>query len=514
MSEWAIPNEFDLPKGEELRELAGGDINPLQFDPPGPVGEAFIFGSDPIDFIMGPAGSAKTVCSIFRLVTTTLRFPVCKDGVIRTRIPIVRENFRVLYRTTLPSLFRFFPRDFPGAKFEGGQDRPFNFTLRFVTPRGRKVQLILDGFGIGDHAIEELLRGYEPSAAWLNEADMLDRKVPPFMFGRVAQNRYPGRALLADEAAPMPKTIWGDLNPPLITHWIKEDFEDNPRPGYRLRRQPSGLSEQAENRRYVPRDTYEAMAKTMDADTVRRMVHGEFGLTGEGALVYPEFNYAKHVSDKVEPLDLPLRIGVDAGGSPAAVLFQYSPTGKLRVLDELASAAGTGVGRFGEMLVDLIQARYRGLRLEIGWGDPSAFHGADRVAGELAFMEILARTLNILILPTETNDPHMRRQAVRWFLAHPGDDSNVPFFAMHARCKVLAGGFQGGFVLHVNPHDSIERIRFLKNKFSHPHEGLQYGAYGSRGHAGIINDAARAGRPGNGAPPPASVAIKSEFNVL
>src|SRR5437868_6200497 len=142
MSEWDVADEFTLPKNFEFRELQGSAVNPLMFEAPGPVGESYMFGLEPIDFIMGPVGSAKTTCSIFRIPIFSLRMPICSDGVIRARGAVIHENFRTLYRTTLDSIFQFFPKDFPGATFEGGQDRPFKFTLRFMTPKGKRLQII------------------------------------------------------------------------------------------------------------------------------------------------------------------------------------------------------------------------------------------------------------------------------------------------------------------------------------------------------------------------------------
>lgn len=516
MNEWMVPSEFELPRGQDLAELAGGDMSLFQFDPPGPVGEAYMYGCEPVDLIMGPFGSGKTTCSTFRLGAFSMRMPICADGVIRVRGAVLHDNFRALYRTGLESIFRFFPRDFPGAHFEGGQDRPFRFTLRFRTP-GRQipVQIILDGFGIGQHSIETVLRGYEGNFFWLCEADLIARKVPSFCLGRCAQGRYPGRGLLADPEASVPFSVCGDLNPPLITHWIHEDCVENPREGYVLRRQPSGLSDQAENRAYVPRETYEAMAKTMAPDDVRRFVHGEFGLVGDGALVYQQFDHDLHVAkDPLEPLDIPLRIGVDAGGSPALVVFQYTPKGQVRVLDELVTEPGTGIGRFSEYAIDLIQSRFRGLAISHGWGDPSAFYGADRQAGELTFMETLGRAIGVHILPTPTNEPSARQEAVAWFLRRPDTNEGVPHFLMDPRCRMLRAGFMGGFMIRLNRHDTSSRVAFVKNKYSHAHEALQYGCYGSRGHAGLVNDAARAGRPGNVVPLIQARQARSDFNVF
>lgn len=514
MSEWQIPHEFSLPSNFEMRQLTGFEINPFQIEPPGPVGESFIYGTEPIDYLMGPMGSGKTVASIARILAVSMRFPVCTDGIIRTRIPVIRDNFRELYRTTLPSLFRFFPKDFPGSDFQGGQDRPFCFTLRFLTPRGKRLQIVIDGFGVSDDTIESALKGYECSAAALEEADLLGRRIKTFMFGRVAQGRYPGRALYRDPEAPQPRTVWGTLNAPLISHYVVEDFIEKPMGGHVLRRQPSGLSEQAENRKYVSREDYEAMAMTMSPDEVRRFVHGEFGLVGDGALVYPDYDFTIHCAKApLVPLDLPLRIGVDAGGSPAMIVGQFTPKGHMRWLSELTTEPGTGIGRFCEYVIDHLQSKYRGLQLAFAWGDPSAFHGADRMAGELSFMETLSRALNVNVLPTPTNDPIARQESVAFFLRKRLDADGTPFFQHCPTMKVVQGGFQGGFVVALNPHDTAGRIRFVKNKFSHPHEAGQYLCYGSRGHAGVINDAARAGRPGNIVTFRPGAKARSDFNV-
>lgn len=514
MSEWEIPHEFDLPKNFEFAELRGAPINAMNFEPPGPIGERFMFGQEPIEGIMGPVGSAKTTCSIFRIFVSALRMPICKDGVIRYRGAAIHENLRALQRTGLESFHQFFPKGFPGAHFEGGQDRPFKGILRFITPRGRKLQIILDGFGIGDHSIEQLLRGYQANFFWNVEMDLLSRDVPPDEYARVAQGRYPGRAMLADEKAKVPGSVWGDLNPPLISHWIHDDFIEKPREGYLLHRQPSGLAENAENRRYVPRDTYEALAKTLPADKVRRFVHGEFGLVGDGALVYPEYDFAMHcAAEPLAAVDSPLLIGMDAGGSPAAIVGQFTPRGHMRWIDELCTEPGTGAGRFAEYLVDLLRSKYHGLPVRAGWGDPSAFHGADRQAGELSFMEIVGKALGLNILPTVTNEPHMRQESVAWFLRRGRDTDGTPFFQHSPTMKRVQRGFQGGFVIHLNPHDTASRVAFVKNIFSHPHEAGQYLCYGARGHAGVVNDAARAGRPGNVVPIVRGVRVNSDFNL-
>lgn len=512
MSAWDIPHEFELPAGVELPQLAVGDIDVMSMEPPGPVGEAYMYGMEPIEFIMGPVGSAKTTCSVFRILAFTLRMPPCRDGVIRARGCVVHENLRSLYRTALPSLQQFF-KPGVGCSYSGGQDRPLQLVLRFRTPAGREVQIIVDGFGITKDTMESHLRGYQMNFAWCVEADQLDPQVPAFLYSRVAQGRYPGRAQLADPNAEVPGSVWGDLNPPLISNYVYTDFVEDPRPGYRLHRQPGGLSEAAENRTYVTRKSYEQLALTLPPDKKRRMVDAEFGLVGDGALVYSTYNFAIHCRENLQPLDIPLRLGIDGGGTPALIVAQYTPKGHMRWLDELTTEPGTGAGRFVEYVLDLLQAKYRGLPVQAGWADPSAFFGADRIAGELTMPEMLSKALGITIMPTPSNDPAARQESVDWFIRRGTDSEGIPYFLHDKAMKMVLRGFQGSFVIEKNQHDTSDRIAFRKNAVSHPHEAGQYVCYGSRGHAGVINDAARAGRPGNVVPIRTGRGATKEFNL-
>jgi hypothetical protein len=477
--------------------LRDTEISLFNFTPPGPVSQGFIDCNDGIAGIMGPWGSGKTTTAIFKGAVQTLRMPVCKDGVIRARGCIMRDNFRTLYRTTLESWFKFFPRDFPGATFEGGQDRPAKHSIRFTTPSGRRIEMIVDFYALGDHAIEELLKGYEPSWGACDELDLFQRKVPTWLYGRTG--RYPSRDMLADPDAHRPRHVWGAFNPPVIGHWLYEDLEEDPKEGFHFFRQPSGLTDQAENRAGTTRTYYEEMARTMRPDEVRRFVHGDWGHVVGGAPVYPEFAYDRHVPRVAhEPVDgIPLAIGADAGGSPAAVFRQQMPNGQVRWLSELCADPGTGPGRFAEMLVDHLMTFYRGIPIRAGWGDPSAFYGNDRAAGELSWMEIIGKAMSRPMLPAPSNDPGVRQDAVAGLLRRR-IDGQTEAFQVNPGCKMLVGGLMGNYRFGLNAHETLgARPSPVKNKYSHPHDAGQYVELGERGLAGVINDAARAGRPGN-----------------
>ena len=123
-----------------------------------------------------------------------------------------------------------------------------------------------------------------------------------------------------------------------------------------------------------------------------------------------------------------LSLGFDAGGSPACSIDQFLPNGQNLSLHEICAQPGTGPGRFSEMVMEVLLARFQGFAIGEAWGDPSAFWGADRQAGELSFMETVSRALNINILPAPSNEPAIRQEAVRWYLGAPIDANTGGLF--------------------------------------------------------------------------------------
>src|SRR5262249_7668855 len=108
---WLDRQEFIEPKNANWQQIAGGPVDLTNYDPPGPIGHAFMHEIHPVHFLMGPWGSGKTRASIIKTAIVSLRAPLCRDGIIRARGAILRDNFRALYRTTLESWFRVFPKD-------------------------------------------------------------------------------------------------------------------------------------------------------------------------------------------------------------------------------------------------------------------------------------------------------------------------------------------------------------------------------------------------------------------
>jgi hypothetical protein len=512
----------------DQKEIPSSPLYQLtMYEAPGPVASRYINSKGPIDLITGPQGSGKTVASIFKFLQYSMEtMPVCIDNRLRVRGTVLRDNYRALYRTTLRSWFEFFPPNYGGAEFFGGQDRPARHVLKLSTVRAvagslREIQvdLEIDFFAVGDVAIEELLKGYETSWVWCNEADLLLPRVITFAYGRTG--RYPKLDRLPP-GTPRPRVVGGDFNPPSPRHPLwqavnrgsfqKEDSEEiDGVPGVETKKtinffhQPSGLSPDAENRKGKTYEAYLEEAQTLPEEDVRRFVHGLPGFASDGKPVYArQFNRRKHVAAcapgtlAVLP-NLPLKIGLDQDLSPGAVIFQTSPHGQFRLYAELVPGHGVGVARFCELLVlTLMQPRFRGRPISNAWADPAGFYGADKEAGELAWAMAVSKALNLAVYPAPSNEPEIRWEAVR-FLLRTDIDANTPAFIADPCCEIIIEGFEAEYKFPKYKQGAPQEFgeRAVKNLHANGHDALQYGALGDRGHMGTINEAARAGRAGN-----------------
>lgn len=504
-----------------------------RYDPPGPVGAAYIKSTGPIDGIMGPGGSGKTIASFFKTIRFAIgSMPVCRDGVVRCRITVMRDNYRSLYRTTLRSWFRFFPPDFPQSVFTGGADRPAQHRLRLSTTRPVRgvvrevpVDVEADFFAVGDQNIEELLKSYETSIGYCNEADQLHFRVPQFLFSRTG--RYPDLDSLP-EGAKRPRIVCFDMNPPKPNHPLlkaalrgtfKEPTADpfgapvaDETPveaalvgerSINFFQQPSGLSRDAENRRGKTYGEYLEDVRVMTEEDARRMVHGLPGYATDGKPIYArDFLRRQHVAAGPIPIipGLPLHIGFDQDLSPAAILFQISSLGQVRVLKELYLGHGIGYGRFLQALIPILtQPPFRDLPPGVYTSDPAGFYGADKEGGELAWSEAVGAGLGRPLYPAQSNEPSIRWEAVRLRL-RLSIDANTPGLIIDPDgCPLLIEGFEAEYKFPKHREGAATPFgdQAVKNDTSNVHDALQYGLLGVYGRAGVIAESAKAGRPGN-----------------
>ena len=387
---------------------------PRAWAPPGPVSEAFVADTSSVSVLMGPIGGGKTTTGLWRIVLTAFRWPLTRPGLRRFRAGVIRRMMVDLERTTIPSWHNWFPRRMGAWRGSRGEPQTHEFSLRHPAD-GSTVEIEVIFRGIGDARIEEALRGWEVSAIYADECDTLDPGSLSWLSGRTGRFPPPLDGQALDE---LPGQVWGTCNAPEPDNHVLRDFIDEPMPGWRLYRQPSGLAPDAENLSVLGPTYYARKAADMPPWQRKRMIENVPGVSPDLAAVYPEFNPDLHVAPA--PLDVlagrPVLVGMDAGGTPAAGVWQVAANGQRRLLAEISThdkAGGiTGPQRFGEALARLLGERFAGCQVR-ALGDPSAAYGADQTQGEGSWLDIVGRVAELPIRPAPSNDPTLRREALR-----------------------------------------------------------------------------------------------------
>lgn len=506
-----------------------------RYRPPGPIGQAYMKSRDPINVIMGPGGSGKTVVSCAKGPRHAAEYaPHDRDGWIRVKTLCVRDTYRSFARTALESWYNMFPEKHPWTfSHEGGQDRPVRHVLRWQVRRGHdllNVEYTMETGAIGDNDLEAFAKGYEITYAWGNEYDLMPPNTLPTFFQRcgrfppveelaeseIARVSVDGRKMMegmglkveAHEIV-LPRIVWGDMNPPDIDNpAFTVPFGEASKPGSIVRGvttgwtgfwQPGGLDNKAENRVGKPRSSYELeAATTKDKNLVRRMVHSLPAYAKDGTPVYEDyFDQARHVADeRIEPVQgWGLTVGIDGGGSPAATIGQPTPFGGDRLLAEVVSDPGTGPTRFAMMVLAVLAREFPGLPVIGAWGDPSAWYGADKATDEFHWMNTFIQAVGFNVEPAPSNEPSMRQEAVKHMLGMSIDGAR-PGYQISPVCKKMIGGYSAHYKLSKkNSSSETDKLVVVKNEYSHPHDAEQYRLLGRLGIAALVQAASKSVLP-------------------
>lgn len=213
--------------------------------------------------------------------------------------------------------------------------------------------------------------------------------------------------------------------------------------------------------------------------------------TFEGKPVYQDFNRTLHVSPsriKPEPF-VPLLLGWDFGLTPACLLTQLVGR-RLKILKEFVEDAGS-ISKLGPVVWNYLFLHYLPWmhdidNLLISFIDPAGFQKAQ--TDESTCAEVLrtcgdlknpARRIGFTQIRAGPMNWEPRRKGVEEFLTKTyGEGPGL--IIDEAECPILIEGFGGGYRY---PEKAIEiepsRITPIKNKYSHPHDALQYVASGA-----------------------------------
>lgn len=455
-----------------------------------PTMAKFHAASGDVRALMGPIGSGKSVACCAEMLLKSFAQAPDEEGIRKTRWVVVRNTYRELMDTTIQTFFDWYPEEQGIFK---------KMDLKFVTEQKlgdgtvAHIEFLFRALDKPDD-VKKLL-SLEVTGGWINEAREVPKQILDMLLGRTG--RYPKTG-----------TSWAgiimDTNPPDSDHWWFKLFENNTSDNYKLFKQPSGLSEEAENlenllqppnkkeltleqRKTAGRRYYERMLTGKDKEWINVYVHGQYGFVQDGKPVFPEYKDDVHsTSDPIEiDRNATIFIGIDFGLTPAALFGQKTAAGRWLIFDELVME-DMGAKNFGKCLHQHILHYYQDCDLEI-YGDPAGDQRAQ--TDETTPFQILAAQ-GVVAWPTYTNDFIIRREA----LASPMqrmDFAGNPGFLIGPKAIMFRKAMAGGYKYRRMAVAGQERFQDKpdKGRYSHIADAGQYMMVGAgEGNTLIQND--------------------------
>ena len=434
----------------------------------------------PFRFIRGVPGSGKTVMCLQEMLLWAIDQPPGHDKIRRTRFGIIRATYPQLNSTTIKTYENWYPPELWPVK----KSIPYASRVKFGMKDGTQVDMEVIFLALETEVDEKKLKSLELTGGFINEMFEVDRSIVTTLFERTG--RYPPSKF---GAGCKRNGVWGDTNSPMDDHWYAKD-ERNPPEGWKFYAQPAPLirrrdsegrtvgwdnNPQAENiinlgggnieKGY---DYYRKQLPGLREDKIKVNIENKFGSIFTGKPVYEVEWDDNMVASK--PIDVvpghPVYIGMDTSGLHPSAIFAQEMHGSLVLLDEVV-AFDTAFDEFVEsLLMPLITKKYsnKGIDIEV-CGDPSDTRNAK--TGTTPLQDLMRKQLRVFKAPT--NDPVLRVNAVKFFLNRRNG------LIVDPRMAWLINGFKGGYSFS---QIAGTRGRYKdvpdKNKFSHPHDGLQY----------------------------------------
>ena len=403
-------------------------------------------------FITG--NSAKSSACVMEVIRRALAQTPSPDGIRRSRWAVVRNTYSMLKDTTIKTFHDWFPPKL------FGEYRVTDHTYIITKFPGVHLEIMFRALDRPDQ-VSNLL-SLEVTGAWFNEAREIPIAIIDAMDGRIG--RYPsGR----DGGASWYGIIM-DSNPPSDDSVLYKRFEVIRPEGWKIFKQPSGLSVHAENTKHLPKNYYINLAKGKDEMYKRIYIDGQYGYLVSGKPVFQSFRDNIHVAPhQLEPQKgLDVLVGMDFALQPACIIGQITTLGQLQILDEVVSE-GMGLRQFCDnKLLPLLRLKYFGMNV-MGFGDPSGVARAP--TDESTCFEVLQGPEVGLrnIVPAPTNAILPRVAAVENFLnkMYAGE----PSFILSPNCHYLRKAMNGGYHYEKDPRSMGEEYKIMpvKNFSSH-----------------------------------------------
>ncbi len=444
----------------------------VDYTPDGQHLTAFLRDNAFCRVLIGPFGSGKTAACSVEVFRRCCQQVPGKDKVRRSRWLVVRNSYPRLTSTTIPSWTAWFDERF--GKFNWTP--PISQRMVLPLDDGTVVDAEINFIALDNPDGQAALKGIEPTSIWFNEMSEIPRGIVSFALGRVG--RYPPRR----DGGPVPwYGVLGDTNNVDDDHWLAQMIDDTPE-GWSFHVQPGGVvwdgkrwveNPEAENREHLPLGYYKNQMAGQTQDFIKVYLANQRGFVQDGRAVYGEYRDTVHCASEVlAPIpESMLYIGLDFGLTPAAVIAQRDAKGRWLILDEMCTE-DVGAQRFAELLGARLDSFYPDqAQIEV-WGDPAGRQRAQ--TDEKTCFQIMREHADLKVRAAPSQDLTLRREAVAACLTRLVDGE--PGLLLSPQCKVLRAGFQGGYCYRRVRVSGDERYTDKpdKNRYSHPHDALQY----------------------------------------
>lgn len=448
-----------------------------QIQPQGKILQQYFDSTAPVQIIIGPLGSGKTIQTCVKIPEIMRKQKSNKQGVRLSRCVAARNTYSELFTTTIKDWLEC---NGHLGEFNQGGKKPPTQLIKFNLADGTRVEseIVFLAFDRPDHV--KKARGIQTTIVWLNEVKELPKAVVDMLDLR--HGRYPSKK---EGVVPTWHGMLGDCNAPDEDHWLYRLAEEERPDNWDIFKQPGGLikvgsswelNPEAENIGNLPPDYYMRGMQGKGEDWIKVNLANEYGFVASGKPVHPRYVDSVHCVDMEFTPDKGTEIvlGFDWGRTPACGFLQKTAVGGWICFDEMGAEDMSAI-TFAPVLAQYIRANYPDYEFK-GWGDPSGGKGQSTEDTPFKIM----RAEGIPVRPSEkSNNVLLRRSAVEIPLRDVGMDGR-PRLIILPKAKMIRKGLAGGFCYKRVMTAGDERYHDEpdKNKYSHYVEALEYALVG------------------------------------
>ena len=409
--------------------------------------------------LVGPVGSGKTTGAAMEVCWLLPLLLLQRYEIHRTKWLVVRNTYRELEDTTMQTIFEWFP---------GGRMIQKSLTYRLYWDEfAMTVDLLFRSCDKpGDM---KKFKSLEITGFWIDESIEIRDDVKLMIKSRAG--RYP-------KLCPVRFGI-ETTNPPEVEDptysqykWIFRAPPGPVPPGEPLEDYEGFWQPPYENNEHLRPGYYADLRADYrdNPDWLERYIEAKPGILVVGKQVYHNWNRKYNLAEK--PIswmqEADVYMGWDNSGNvPAAVLGQVVSPFRLQVLREYWSDK-MGITDFTQYVMAELGREYPGMGIKEHFGDPAGAAQFSKKDGGFTSNAELMEAYGVKVISAD-NNLTARITAVDRMLARRDG------LLIDPSCRRLVNGFIGGYCypeLMGWPGEFADKP--IKNKYSHPHDALQY----------------------------------------